>query len=82
MKSKPAGAAAASWLQDLEERVHAASARLRELKAENETLRGKLAELEERLATSSDAESWSEERDEIRQRVEKLVEHLSELLDE
>lgn len=80
--AKAQGAVSPSWLKDLEERVHAASARLRELKSENETLRGQLAELEERLASSSDADAWSEEREEIRQRVEKLVEHLSELLDE
>lgn len=50
-----------------------------------EDLEKKLAEAEERLANASSDEAgaeWLEERSEIRGRVEKLVEHLGDLLDE
>jgi predicted nucleic acid-binding Zn-ribbon protein len=73
------------WLRDLEERVQEASTRLRELRAENEQLREKLGELEQRLAAEpgeGDAAGWAEEREEIRRRVEDLVQHLDELLAE
>lgn len=71
-----------AWLQALEEKVHTAAARLRELREENAGLRRKIEELEERLAarTADAADGWAGEREEIRGRVERLVEHLEELL--
>ena len=80
-----------AWLQDLEERVHEASDRLRDLREENERLEARCQQLEarvEELEASVDGEpsdgeaAWREERDEIRGRVEKLVDHLATLLDE
>ncbi len=72
------------WLQDLEQRVQEASSLLRELRGENEKLQQRVEDLEEQLAAAaeSDSAAWTEERDEIRQRVEKLVEHHDELLKE
>jgi len=73
------------WLRDLEERVREASTRLQDLRAENEQLREKLGALEGRLAATPDeggAADWAQEREEIRQRVEGLVQHLDELLAE
>ena len=78
-----AGAAAPgkAWLRDLEEKVQEASALLRELRAENSELRQKVSNLEEQLRLDGEAtEPWQEERKEIRERVEKLVDHLSDLL--
>ena len=71
-----------AWLRTLEEKVHAAAGRIRELRDENAGLRQRIDELEARLATpaSDGAERWTEEREEIRGRVERLVEHLEELL--
>jgi predicted nucleic acid-binding Zn-ribbon protein len=72
-----------AWLRDLEEKVQEASVRLGDLRAENDQLRKRVAELEETLEAVPDAEQvagWTEERDDVRQRVEKLVEHLDQLL--
>jgi predicted nucleic acid-binding Zn-ribbon protein len=73
-----------TWLQTLEEKVHAAAGRIRDLREENVTLRRRIEELEERLAApspvSGEANRWVEEREEIRGRVERLVEHLEGLL--
>lgn len=71
-----------AWLQDLERRVHQATDLLRELRSENETLQRRVEELEEQLsaAAQEDGAAWIEERDAIRQRVEKLVAHLDDLL--
>jgi predicted RNase H-like nuclease (RuvC/YqgF family) len=75
-----------TWLQALEEKVHAAAGRIRQLREENVTLRRRIEELEERLdqlaatPASAEADRWREEREEIRGRVERLVEHLEELL--
>ncbi len=74
---------ATAWLRDLEEKVQEASARLGDLQAENERLQKRISELEEQLEAAPDAEQvagWTEERDDIRQRVEKLVDHLDQLL--
>ncbi len=76
---------AKAWLSDLEERVRQASKRLRKLTAENRKLKKRVKELEKRLsAAPGDAEkaAWTGERDEIRQRVETLVEHLDGLLED
>jgi chromosome segregation ATPase len=74
-----------AWLQALEEKVHAAAGRIRQLREENATLRQRIEELEERLdqlaavPVSGEAARWSQEREEIRGRVERLVEHLAGL---
>ncbi|MEM8931691.1 MAG: cell division protein ZapB [Acidobacteriota bacterium] len=80
------------WLQDLEERVQEAAERLRSLREENERLEthcrqleGRVEELEAAVDAAGgdgDDAAWREERDEIRGRVEKLVDHLAGLLDE
>ena len=73
-----------AWLQALEEKVHAAALRIRDLREENAALRGRVEDLEAQLAApvpTSDpaAERWAEEREEIRGRVARLVEHLEGL---
>ena len=103
------------WLRALEEKVHAAAGRLRELRDEKGALEGRIHDLEQQLAarpgglteqiaflrdenttlrqriqelegqlavapSSEDAARWSEEREEIRGRVGRLVEHLEGLL--
>ncbi len=73
------------WLKELEQRVQETAGRLGELAAENKKLEGRVAELEAELEAAPDAkerEGWSEERTEIRQRVEQLAEHLEKLLKE
>lgn len=83
---EPTTATDTSWLQALEEKVHTAARRIRELKEENATLHRRVEELEQRLAeapASDDAAArWAEEREEIRGRVARLVEHLDGLLEE
>jgi len=72
------------WLNTLEDKVRAAGERIRGLREENATLHRRIEELEERLAattSSGEAERWVEERQEIRGRVERLVEHLEGLLE-
>ncbi len=73
-----------AWLRDLEEKVQEASAQLSDLRVQNDELRKRVAELEEKLEEAPDAEQvagWTEERDDIRQRVEKLVGHLDQMLE-
>ncbi len=73
-----------AWLRDLEEKVQEASTRLSDLRAQNDKLQEHIAELEEKLEASPDAEQvagWTEEREDVRQRVEKLVDHLDQLLE-
>ncbi len=73
-----------AWLRDLEEKVQEASARLSDLREQNDKLQKRIAELEEKLEAAPDAEQvagWTEERDDVRQRVEKLVGHLDQLLE-
>ncbi len=76
------------WLRDLEEKVQEAAGRLRELKEENAELREENrqltergSELEAQVAGGGEGEAWVEERDEIRERVGRLVESLSQLLE-
>jgi len=76
------------WLRDLEEKVQEAAGRLRELKAENADLRAensllaeRTTELEAQLEGGAAGEAWQEERDEIRERVGRLVDSLSQLLE-
>lgn len=80
----------AAWLRDLEEKVLEASSRLQEarvandeLQQKNEALQARVSELESEVAEASSTgdAAWTEERDEIRSRVEKLANHLGELLE-
>lgn len=87
-----------AWLKDLEEKVHAASKTLRALREENDELKVRVKELESQVddlaaaagsegsqgssAADGGAEAWQQERDEIRERVETLAEHLTGLLGE
>ena len=69
------------WLEDLETKVEAALAELARLKKENDTLRATIEKLEE--AGKDPAESgWEEERDEVRERVGRLVETLESTLED
>ncbi len=73
------------WLKELEERVQETAERLRETREENATLKARVTELEEQLASApgtDEREAWTEEKGEIRTRVESLAEHLEELLKE
>ncbi len=73
-----------AWLRDLEEKVKETSARLGKLQRENEKLEKKVAKLEAQLEAApgaDEAAAWAEERGDIRQRVEKLVDHLGDLLE-
>lgn len=72
------------WLRVLEEKVHAAAGRIRELREENALLLQRVEDLEERLATPVTAEAagrWAEEREEICGRVARLVQLLEGLTD-
>ncbi|HEX2252498.1 MAG TPA: hypothetical protein VHQ65_04440 [Thermoanaerobaculia bacterium] len=76
-----------AWLENLEQRVHQAVERLRELAADNQRLVRRVAELEaaaareEAVAATPDgAEAWQRERREIRRRVESLTDTLESLL--
>ena len=81
-----AAAQGTEWLTALEERVRAASERLRELRDENAALRQRIGELEMQLDDASSGDGaggrWLEERQEIRGRVERLVQHLEEIVGE
>lgn len=74
------------WLEQLEERVREASSRLRDLRQENAELRARVGELESALAAAGEgdgeAAAWAAERETIRERVEGLVQHLEQLLDD
>lgn len=75
------------WLRDLEDKVQEAAGRLRELKDENAELRAENRQLAERSSeleaqlAGGEGEAWQEERDEIRERVGRLVDSLSQLLE-
>jgi predicted RNase H-like nuclease (RuvC/YqgF family) len=71
------------WLKELEERVQDTSSRLSELKKENTALKARIESLESELAAAPGADEkavWTEEKSEIRTRVESLAEHLEALL--
>jgi cell division protein FtsB len=71
------------WLGILEEKVRQATARLGELREENRSLAQRVAELESQLAAArvdDSGKAWEAEREEIRQRVEKLTLGLEALL--
>jgi chromosome segregation ATPase len=72
------------WLEELETRVRDATERLRELRDENQSLQDRIQELETKLSaaggTGAEPEEWQRERDEIRERVERLTRHLEGLV--
>jgi predicted nucleic acid-binding Zn-ribbon protein len=73
------------WLSGLEDRIHQATEELRRLRQENTRLNARVEELEAELDGAdgdSGANAWRLERDEIRQRVERLAEGLEELLED
>ncbi|MEZ5312508.1 MAG: cell division protein ZapB [Thermoanaerobaculia bacterium] len=79
------------FLEILEARIHEAVERIEELAAENEGLRAEIEKLERERAAAPKPKpargpgkaekAWAKERDEIRQRLETLVEKLSALLE-
>jgi len=100
------------WLEELEEKVHAASEALRELRRRNRDLSAENTSLQKRLGQAEkevekaekaraqaekageaaagaagedgdgrDARVWKRERQEIRERVERITERLQELLE-
>ncbi|MEM1203856.1 MAG: cell division protein ZapB [Acidobacteriota bacterium] len=78
-----------TWLRELEEKVQEAADRLRHQRAENARLEARIAELDDRVqelegqlaqADDSGEAAWTQEREEIRGRVEKLAQHLGDLL--
>ena len=72
------------WLGSLEDRVRDAAEELRRLREENDGLRSRVERLEadggSPALADGEAPAWSEERDAIRHRVQRLVEQLEELL--
>lgn len=69
------------WLGDLEDRVRDAAEELRRLRDENGELRARLDRLNEQPSAQPDDGSWTRERAEIRERVERLVGELEGLLE-
>ncbi len=74
-----------SGLDTLEKSVQKAIAQIQKLERDNERLRDRAAKLEKRLEeipSDGDDAAWQEEREAVRARVEALVEHLEEVLEE
>jgi len=70
-------------LDELEDRIRQASERIRALKEQNGVLTEKVAQLEKQLkdATNNpEAMAWTEERKQVRQRLEGLTQNLDKLL--
>jgi ABC-type phosphate transport system auxiliary subunit len=67
----------AAWIEQLEEQVGRAASEIRRLREENRRLR-ELAEADG--GPGAALGHWQEERDEVRQRVEKLADQLEGLL--
>ena len=67
----------------LEQRVKETTARLAELGQRNAELAARVSELEQELAAAqaSAGGAWTQERDQLRRRVEKLAARLSEALE-
>ena len=74
----------AKWLADFEKKVETAVAELQKLRKENATQKTKIDKLEKELAATKDqgktASEWETEREDVRQRVEKLSAELEKLL--
>lgn len=74
-----------SPLDKLDKQIAKVVARVKSLEADNEKLRQKAAKLEKSLAeapSGASAEEWDKERAAVRERVEKLAEHLESVLGE
>ena len=68
------------FLDPLETRVTEAIDRLTALDAENDELRRRVVELEAELASRAETPAaWKKEREEVRKRVQRLVEKLATL---
>ena len=83
----PSGSAApsgstTSWLAELEQRVRQAVTEIGRLRQENRRLERELAKVRKSSGARSADEVavWERERTEVRERVERLVRHLAELL--
>ena len=74
----------AKWLADFEKKVETAVAELQKLRKENASQKTRIDNLEKELAAAHDesktASGWETEREDVRQRVEKLSAELEELL--
>jgi len=74
----------AKWLADFEKKVETAVAELQKLRKENASQKTRIDKLEKELAAAQDesktASGWETEREDVRQRVEKLSAELEELL--
>ena len=72
------------WLESFEKKVEAAAAEIRKLRKENAAQQARIEQLQAELdagAESDDqAAAWEDERNEIRQRVERLSQGLEKLL--
>lgn len=72
------------WLSDLEQKVKATVAQLKDLRKENRDLKARLKKLKQQAdegdGGGGSSEGWEAERTEICQRVEKLAASLEELL--
>lgn len=74
----------ANWLTDFEKKVETAVAELQKLRKENASQKTKIDKLEKELAAAQDesktTSGWETEREDVRQRVEKLSAELEKLL--
>ena len=74
----------ANWLTDFEKKVETAVAELQKLRKENASQKTKIDKLEKELAAARDesktTSGWETEREDVRQRVEKLSAELEKLL--
>ncbi len=70
------------WLNDLEKQVKAVAKELESRRKENASLKTRIEALEAELATAKEASSsdWEKEREQVRERVEKLATTLEKLL--
>ena len=71
-----------SWLDALEQRIREATARLQELTNENTRLAARISDLEASSRPTRPPPHLDPERQDIRQRVEKLTQNLEDLLDD
>lgn len=71
----------AELLADLEEKVHRAAEEIQRLRRENGELARRVEELSVAEPEGGAGEAWREERREVRQRVERIAQHLTKLLE-
>ena len=73
-----------SPLDKLDKQIQKVVARVKKLETENQKLQQKAAKLQKSLEAApseTGGDDWQEEKEAIRQRVEKLVEHLETVLE-